>query len=759
MRRRVAIYGATDEALQLVPLLLANPAIEIAGVFDADPIALRERLDTLEPRIATSLRGRVTSDAAALAADPELFAVIDSEPVGGFDEAFPEAAARGVQVVSPLVARLLWCYGGGDRKTELLQVLHEIVESYNLTVEPDELFRRMLEIAIGVTDAEGGSVMLLDAAARELRIRVAVGIEPELWDKIRVPIGEGIAGRVVEEARPLRLRGKADRKAFRIVRERLDVESALCVPLIHEGRVLGVLNLHHSNRADAFSEADLDFTEQLAQLDAQIIARAQEHESMRTQAARYAAVREVRATLAARTPLPERLARLCRIVVARAGSGIVNLYLYDADEEDLYLAASSLEGSAHGEEVRIALGQGIDGQVAATREPAFLRTQSGLAYAALPLVSGDELAGVLALQAGVGAPHGRAAEEALSEIAAAAAEEITSLRRQARVNSRATKIGAVNEAGIRMMTADDPAEVLRQGSSSAAMVLQADHALLRLRDEESGRFAIRSYFGAADGSFQERLFQLDKRTSVAVLKRRAPLLVRHVADDPELAEFADDVRSAMAAPIRREGAVVGTLALYDKMSSERFTAGSFNDEDLELFAKFVTHLERAISNSQFIWRARQFRNFDEHTGLPNRAYLDRRLSEELARAGGRPGELAVASCRIENLDEIAHERGAAFARRVLEKTSESLRERLRDFDVPGRSGEAEFVVLLPDPGAAPGERVSEFARRVADDISSDESLNDPLRVALAFGYACYPEDGDDAETLLDRAREPRIRMI
>ena len=70
-----------------------------------------------------------------------------------------------------------------------------------------------------------------------------------------------------------------------------------------------------------------------------------------------------------------------------------------------------------------------------------------------------------------------------------------------------------------------------------------------------------------------------------------------------------------------------------------------------------------------------------------------------------------------------------------------------------------FAVLLPDPGAAPDERVSEFARRVADEIARDETLNDPVRVALAFGYARYPEEGEDAETLLERAREPRIRMV
>jgi signal transduction protein with GAF and PtsI domain len=376
-----------------------------------------------------------------------------------------------VQIVTPLVARLLWGYGGSqrDRKAELLQALQEVVESYNLTVDSDELFRRMLEIALGVTGAEGGSLMLLDTEARELRVRVAAGVEPELWPKIRVRIGEGIAGRVAADARPLRLRGKADRQAFRIVRERLDVESALCVPLVHEGRVLGVLNLHHSTRPDAFSEADLEFTEQLAHLDAKIIARAQEHEALRSQAARYSAVREVRALLGAKAPLAERLHQLCVFVAARAGRGIVNAYLHDPDEGDLELAASSLEGGGLGGEYRVPLGQGVDGEVAQRRQPAFLRGPDGsLAYAALPLVAGDTLAGVLSIQTGgADATRGRAIEETLLEVAAAAAEEIAAAQREAR--RRATKVGAINETGLRMIAATDPPGAT-PGTSSAAMV-------------------------------------------------------------------------------------------------------------------------------------------------------------------------------------------------------------------------------------------------------------------------------------------------
>jgi hypothetical protein len=48
---------------------------------------------------------------------------------------------------------------------------------------------------------------------------------------------------------------------------------------------------------------------------------------------------------------------------------------------------------------------------------------------------------------------------------------------------------------------------------------------------------------------------------------------------------------------------------------------------------------------------------------------------------------------------------------------------------------------------------------VAETISQDETLNDPLRVALAFGYALHPEEGTSRETLQARASEPRIRMV
>jgi diguanylate cyclase (GGDEF)-like protein len=750
MRKAVAIYGVTDETLALVPVLLENAEIEIAGAFADDVAGARKR--------AATQRVSIPIDS-----DPRLFqrplhAVVDAGVGRPFAERFPDASAQ--QVVSPLTARLLWGYGvsSSDRKGELLQALHEIVESVNLTIDPDELFARMLEIAQGVTGADGGSLMLLDAQRNELAIRVARGVEQELWPKIRVKLGEGVAGRAAAEARPIKVRGRADREQFRLMRERGDVESALCVPLVHEGRVLGVLNLHHTTRADAFDDEDLAFAEQLGRLDAEIIARAQEHECLRRQASRYAAVQAVREALGGSGAFESRLESLCERVAALAPRGIATLYLLSEDE--LRLAATSLAGRGLGGEYRIALGAGVDGRAARDRAPVFLDSEPGsLAYAAVPLVAGDACLGVLSVQtSGASGRTARALRETLLEIAAAAAEEIAKAEREARTSARATKVSAINETGIRLLSTRDEAEVARMTTSSGALILEADHAVLRLQDPESKRFVIKSYFGSADARSQAQLFRLDKQVCVETLRSRQPRLLRNLAKEPSVAALAGGYRSALAAPLKRDGRPIGTLAFYDKVASDQFFAGLFDDDDLQVFARYVSYVERALENAAFHAATAKHRNFDEETGLPNADYWGRRLDQELTRGAGRENALAIVSCRIENLAE-ARRADTRRADRVLQRTAEAIRNNAREFDVVARGGDAEFLVLLPDPGPHPEERVAALARQVADEVARDEALATAVRPALAFGYAIYPSEGADRAALLSRTKTARIRMV
>ena len=131
MRKCVAIYGATHEALQLVAVLESNPDVEITSVFDPDLETAGRRIEALDPDTAERLRGRLSDDTNVFQAASGIHAVIDAGLDPPFGQLVPEAALRGVQIVSPLTARLLWGYGvsARDRKGELLQALHEVVES------------------------------------------------------------------------------------------------------------------------------------------------------------------------------------------------------------------------------------------------------------------------------------------------------------------------------------------------------------------------------------------------------------------------------------------------------------------------------------------------------------------------------------------------------------------------------------------------------------------------------------------------------
>jgi GAF domain-containing protein len=761
MRKRVAIHGASEEALRLLPTLESDPDVEIVLIYDADLEAARARWRRLDRASAEAFDDRLSDDLDAYD-QRRVHTVVDASR--DFETVRPAEARGDLRVLSPLSARLLW--GRVDhpreRQAELLMALREVVDGLDLSADADTVTERVLDVAIGATRADAGSIMLLDPDDGLLHVIRAVGIEPELWHKIRVPLGQGIAGRVAADGAALRVSGRADARAFQLVRERVDVEAALCAPVAHAGEILGVLNLSHHDDPEALPESSLGFVEQLASLAGALLVRAREQDRDRDRAGRYDALHDLHAVLGDRTaPLDERLQRLCRSLARRVGGGIVTLYLYDRDEAALRLEATSLSGGGFGGEYRVEIGQGIDGAAARDRRPAWLRGPQGrIAYAALPLVAADGLVGLLSIQAGERPGRlGPRPERALGEIAEAAASEVSNAARESRLAARATRISAMNELSLQILRKAEPNEVIRQASGSIAMILECDHVILRLRDETTGRFVIRSYYGPADGRQQEKLFRLDQRVSAEVVKTRSACRHAELERDDVNRAIGAGVRSSLAVPLQRDGRVIGTIALYDKVPSDRFHSTVFGEEDQELFGQFAAYVERGLAHAAARARASQHPGLDEETDLPDAAYLHRRLDEEIARGRERGSALLVGTCRIDNWSELRRACRPEQLTRVLQRVAQSAREALRGFDVLARTGEAELGFLMPETEAAGGEAVSRLARHVAEAIAGDDGLNAPCRIALAFGYAGWPGDAEDRDALLRQAAAPRIRMV
>ena len=112
------------------------------------------------------------------------------------------------------------------------------------TIQEDELLVSILDSAIKMSHAQGGSIMLLDPQTGEFSIRVSRGLENKKNIlQSRIKIGEGIAGFAAKEKTPLFIKGTESNASLRPFLKRPEIKHSIVIPLIVEEKVIGVLNL------------------------------------------------------------------------------------------------------------------------------------------------------------------------------------------------------------------------------------------------------------------------------------------------------------------------------------------------------------------------------------------------------------------------------------------------------------------------------------------------------------------------------------
>ncbi len=123
---------------------------------------------------------------------------------------------------------------------------------------PDETAHQILEAVAEATVCSRAALMLLDGHEPALVVKAAVGLPREAAAANRVRLGEGIAGWVGQNRRPLLLPDGPDvPAAVRAALEQEQITSALCVPLAVEGCLLGVLYLARQDEGALFMQRDL----------------------------------------------------------------------------------------------------------------------------------------------------------------------------------------------------------------------------------------------------------------------------------------------------------------------------------------------------------------------------------------------------------------------------------------------------------------------------------------------------------------------
>jgi diguanylate cyclase (GGDEF)-like protein len=141
---------------------------------------------------------------------------------------------------------------------------------------------------------------------------------------------------------------------------------------------------------------------------------------------------------------------------------------------------------------------------------------------------------------------------------------------------------------------------------------------------------------------------------------------------------------------------------------------------------------------------------DELTALPNRALLRDRFEQAILHAKRDDKSLALLFLDLDNFKEINDTLGHAVGDQVLKDAAHCLVSTIRAGDTVSRHGGDEFVILLD--GVSKGADAAIVAEKVAAALGvSGPSGEDVPRLTASIGISVYPGDGDDVDTLIERA--------
>jgi diguanylate cyclase (GGDEF)-like protein len=149
---------------------------------------------------------------------------------------------------------------------------------------------------------------------------------------------------------------------------------------------------------------------------------------------------------------------------------------------------------------------------------------------------------------------------------------------------------------------------------------------------------------------------------------------------------------------------------------------------------FVTLLQRSVRHVQLLNASR----IDSKTGLLNAGTWEREAASEVARAVRTRTPLALVLVDVDHFKLVNDVHGHLAGDRALRAIAHTFQIFLRSYDVAGRFGGEEFVLLLPQTSPADARQIAERVRAHIADMQiaiSDDLAAEPVRVTVSMGVA------------------------
>ena len=255
-------------------------------------------------------------------------------------------------------------------KERLLRI-ESVTDAALAHLDLDELLAALLDRIAEALESDTCAFLLLDEPSGELIARAAKGIEEEVEQGIRIPVGKGFAGRIAAERRPVVIDDVDHADVLNPILREKGIKSLLGVPLLVHGDVLGVLHVG-SLTPRIFTQDDSELLELAADRASHAIEHSRLYEVEKKTARRLAKLQTITDTALTTLSLDDLLQQLVERVRSALEADTCAILLLDEERGELVArAARGIEEEVE-QGVRIPVGGGFAGRIAAEQRTIML---------------------------------------------------------------------------------------------------------------------------------------------------------------------------------------------------------------------------------------------------------------------------------------------------------------------------------------------------------------------------------------------------
>ncbi len=363
----------------------------------------------------------------------------------------------------------------------------------------DEVLAAIVKSVQGLLGTSGVGLYLYDPYTKELEVTLAT--HPTIPIGTRLALGEGLAGKVAQSRRPMRIDDYSTWEGRSLKYEGVRVRATLEAPLIYQDELIGVLVAHEVGDSERkFSESDEHLLSMFAVQAAAVLKNARLYEQMRRHVEETSALLNTSMALSSLDldQILHTIGEHARSLFAADGCRI---FLLEPDGETLRCVLALLENQQAFSHLTIKLGQGVTGAVAlsgqaeivnamqddprAIQVPGTPREEEAIMFA--PLKEQQRTLGVISVRrVGRDRPFQPEDLELLKAFAALAASAVSNASLYQETRQRLAELKTLQQVSAALRQAQSAQEMIPIFIQHATRAVEAQAGSIYLLEEGSG---------------------------------------------------------------------------------------------------------------------------------------------------------------------------------------------------------------------------------------------------------------------------------